>query len=232
MSEPTEVMSPEERRARNRRRWKRRQQRRLLALLLLLPMIVGAGILSTNVVSVLGHAYAGYDVLERPRTVRTGASVRGKPLHDRVPVLLPVPDTSDLIGGQTVRVTEPLPQRYYEPGSHISPRVKWKLSQLRSARGRADRGERIALASHTVQPTELNTVRSVFRPTTLEVAELDLPLDQFWEVERLYIEATPGGGELVGGAPIPEPGTGVLMSIGLFALAARRRAQTTRLPRR
>jgi len=188
-------------------------------------MLVGAGILSTNVVSVLGESRAGFDMLARPRTIPAKNSVRTEHLHERVPVILPVPNSDDLLGGTTARVTEPLPQRFYEPGSHISPRVRWKLSQLRNAnRASKGSGDRIALAHQAAQPERLNALAAVFRPTHIEPARMATPLDEFWEVEKLYVEAAPAPPLEVGSAPIPEPSTGVLMSLGLFAMAARRRS--------
>jgi hypothetical protein len=219
-------LTSEERRERNRRRWRRRRRHQIAALLVLLPLLVGAGVLSTNVVSVLGHAQRGVSlgVLARPRAAPARDAVHTEHVHRKVPVLMPVTDTDDLVGEPTVRVTEPLPQRYYEPGSHISPHVKWKLSQLRNASLSSAAASPIAMAHRAPQPEPLNVMEAVFRPTSIELPRLDDPLGQFWAIETIYVEAAPGPSGVTATAPIPEPGTGALMSIGLAGLAARRRA--------
>jgi hypothetical protein len=149
--------------------------------------------------------------------------VRTEHLHDQIPVLLPVPDTADLVGEPSVPVTEPLPERFYQPGSHISPHVKWKLSQLKAAR-RQPTIQPIALVHRSEQPERLNAIEAVFAPATIEMARLDDPLDEYWAMERLYLETTPSGDSpMFGGTQIPEPGTGVLTSLGLVAIAMRRR---------
>jgi hypothetical protein len=219
-------LTSEERRERNRRRWRRRRRRQITALLILLPLLVGAGVLSTNVVSVLGDARRGLGngMLARPDGAPARDEADAEHIHRQVPVLMPVTDTADLVGKPTVRVTEPLPQLYYEPASHISPHVKWKLSQLRNASLSTSSQPRVAMAHRATQPEQLNVMEAVFHPTSLELPRLDDPLDQFWALETIYVEAAPNGPGVVASAPIPEPGTGVLMSVGLAGLAARRRA--------
>ncbi len=219
----------EERRERNRRRWRRRRRRQLVVLLVLFPLLVGAALLSTNVVGVLGGIRGiTLDALSRPRPVHPGSAVKKQHLHERVPVILPVPNTEDLIGTPSVRVTEPLPQRFYQPGSHISPLVKWKLSQLRNV-SQQNLSSAIALPHRSVQPKRLNALDAVFQPTNLEPRSSDDPVQEFWEIERLYVEAGPSSTTtLLGTTPIPEPGTGALMSLGLVALAVRRRARIRR----
>ncbi len=197
-------------------------------LAVLLPLLAGAGLFSTNVVEVLGHTrHVSADVLTRPRAVPAKGAVRTEHLHERVPILLPVPDTADLMGRATVRVTEPLPQRFYQPGSHISPHIKRKLSKLRSV-ARRQTPEPIAMAHRAVQPQPLHVIEAVFAPSHAKVESLDDPLDQFWALERLYVEAAPPAPVSLGSTPLPEPGTGVLTCLGLVALAIRRRARRTR----
>ena len=220
-------MNPaEELRERNRRRWRRRRRRQVMLLLVLFSLLVAAGLLSMNVVGIFGGMRGvTIDALARPRAVHAGSAVKKQHLHERVPVILPVPNTEDLIGTPTVRVTEPLPQRFYQPGSHISPLVKWKLSQLRNV-SQHKPSAAIVLPHRSVQPKRLNALDAVFLPTHLEARSGDDVLQEFWEIERLYVEAGPSAPPtLLGTTPIPEPGTGVLISLGLVALGARRRAQ-------
>ena len=219
----------EQRRDRNRRRWRRRRRHQVAVLLVLFPLLVGAGMLSINAIGILGGVRgATLDALARPRPVHAGDAVKNQHLHERVPVILPVPNTEDLMGTPTVRVTEPLPQRFYQPGSHISPLVKWKLSQLRNV-SRQNLSSAIALPHRSVQPKRLNALDAVFQPTNLEPRSSDDPVQEFWEIERLYVEAGPSSTTtLLGTTPIPEPGTGALMSLGLVALGVRRRARIRR----
>jgi len=224
------VTSAEQLRERNRQRWRRRRRRQLVALLLLVPLLVGAGILSSNVVHVLGSSGAAIAVAAanaRPRAVPASGGVAREHLHRRVPLTFPVTDTNDLIAPTAVRMIEPAPTRFYQPGSHISPTVKSKQAQLRRLSQQRDIVP-VAMSHRPVQAAELNFVDAVFQPTpTREIVPTN-PIEEFWAVEQLYLEVTPPGGTVLGSTPIPEPGTGVMMSVGLALMAAHRRARLRR----
>jgi hypothetical protein len=218
----------EERRERNRRRWRRRRRRQAVVLLVLFPLLVGAELVSTNVVGVL-DGVRGVALAEqaRPRASRAGDAVKKLHLHEQVPVVLSVPSTDDLTSMPAVLVAEPLHRRFYLPGSHISPLVKRKLSKLRNV-SRQEASAAFAEPQRSVLPKQRKVINAVFQPMYSGASSIDDVVQEFWETEQLYAEAEPRSTPVVlGASPVPAPGTGVLMSIGLVALGVCRHAQAS-----
>jgi hypothetical protein len=201
-----------------------------LALLLLVPMLVGATVLGGKVGEVLGNDGLAIGEVEAQPAIAPLALPRSRPLntdhqHAKVPITVPLTSayTMNDASMRTVVGKASTHARYYEPKSHISPRVRWELARLKELAAQR-RSQVIVLPNRGLKPLRLAAIDSVFQPSSLKSSSRDVGSD-YWEIERFYVELTPGGRSIPSSpAPVPEPGTGSMLCLGLTWIAGMRRA--------